>query len=194
MRIHNEALRVEYDEAAARFSVSSKGNGRAFAADGRLGGEGGTAKIVLIADKSFGEGQAIEIAAPNGSRDWIMLFPGVPFVLFQTSLRNNGQEPARVDRLRSVSAALDLGKEAARLRAFGTAGLTAPDQNPGSYAYLAVVDPETRSGAVAGRPAGPPPPSISAGRPPTSARSARAGSLPLTRTPVATRGWPWPIP
>ena len=43
-----------------------------------------------------------------------------------------------------------MSKPWSELRAFGTAGLTAVDKNPGSYAYLAVVDPATRAGIVGG--------------------------------------------
>ncbi len=62
--------------------------------------------------------------------------------------------PARKTRdrhdLRTVSAEAQLGKPHTQLRALGTAGLTAVDKNPGSYAYLAVVDPATRAGIVGG--------------------------------------------
>ena len=45
---------------------------------------------------------------------------------------------------------LDLGKPAGELRTMGTAGLTAPDKNPGSYLFLTLADPATRRGVVAG--------------------------------------------
>jgi hypothetical protein len=45
---------------------------------------------------------------------------------------------------------IDLGKSPAQLNALSTAGLTVADNHPGGYEWLAVADPETRHGVVAG--------------------------------------------
>ncbi len=54
------------------------------------------------------------------------------------------------NHVRAVAAGLDLGKPLSKLRAFGTAGLTLVEKNPGSYAFLALVDPARRAGVVGG--------------------------------------------
>ena len=55
-----------------------------------------------------------------------------------------------MNRVPAVSAGVDLGIPLAAVRTLGTAGLLDPKSNPGSYAFLAVVDPESRRGAVGG--------------------------------------------
>jgi Melibiase len=45
---------------------------------------------------------------------------------------------------------LTLDTPLTELRTVGTAGLTAPDKNPGSYLFLTLADPATRRGVVAG--------------------------------------------
>ncbi|MCX6974343.1 MAG: hypothetical protein NTZ94_08620, partial [Verrucomicrobia bacterium] len=45
---------------------------------------------------------------------------------------------------------MDLGKPLAEITTLGTGGLLAPAQNPGSYAFLSIVDPKTRAGVVGG--------------------------------------------
>ena len=96
----------------------------------------------------LGDGEAIEVSYPNGNRDELMLMPNLPFVLVRSKLRNGGAEVLQLQKVRPVSFAVDLGTQAAGLRVLGTGGLTAPDKNPGSYAWLAVADPQTRNGVV----------------------------------------------
>jgi len=52
--------------------------------------------------------------------------------------------------VQTASGLVDLGKPAAQLKTFGTGGLLAPDKNPGSYLWLAVVEPQSRNGVVFG--------------------------------------------
>jgi hypothetical protein len=80
------------------------------------------------------------------------LFEGLPFVVLTSRLANQGTEAKTVDRVRAMNLTLDLNKRAAQLRVLGTAGLTGVDRqaNPGSYSFLAVADPPSRAGLVAG--------------------------------------------
>jgi hypothetical protein len=77
------------------------------------------------------------------------LYPKLPFVAFQTTLRNGTDAATTIRRLRTAALTLELAKPAGELRAVGTGGLT-PIADAGSYAYLAVADPVTRTGVVAG--------------------------------------------
>jgi len=148
--IQNGALEVKYDSSAGRFTVGTRAPARTFVADGRLSATGGAAKVKPVKDKTFGDGQAIEVTYPGGNRDEILLLPNLPFALFRMSLRNGGKEASVTDKVRPVSATLDLGIPADALRVLGTGGLTPPDRNPGSYMWLAVAQPQSRSGVVGG--------------------------------------------
>lgn len=148
LAIRNKALEVKLDPRSGRFSLTARPSGRQFAADGRLRGDGGTAKLAPASDKRFGEGQSIEVAYPDGSRDTILLFPNLPFALFRSSLRNAGGEAVTANKVPALAATLDVGRPAAEVRVLGTGGLKKPDANPGSYVWTAVADPKTRSGVV----------------------------------------------
>jgi hypothetical protein len=148
--VENDLYAVCVASAEGTFAVRSKATGKTFLAGGKLTSTGGTAKVVEEADKTFGNGKAIEIAYANGNRETVALYPGVPFVLFRSTFHNGGSEPVVLNHVSAVSAAVDLGKPLADLRTLGTGGLLEPAKNPGSYAFLAVVDPTARNGVVAG--------------------------------------------
>ena len=71
--IENKVLAVMFDDAAGTFTVAEKPTGKIFLTDGRLENGGGTAAVMPVKHKTFGEGQAIEIIHPNGNRDRITL-------------------------------------------------------------------------------------------------------------------------
>lgn len=150
VRIQTARLEVRYESATGSFSATSRDPARTFLQDGRLNDKGGTAKVVDVSDRTFGKGQAIEVAYADGNRDQILLFPGLPFVLFRSSLHNGGKEPAVVNKVRPVGGVIDLGRPPAQLRVLGTGGLVEPAKHPGSYMWLAVADPESRKGVVGG--------------------------------------------
>jgi hypothetical protein len=147
--IHNEALLVTCDDQGL-FTVQTQPSGKVWVANGRLHHSGGQAAVVAVTDPIFGAGQALEVASAGGTRDRIMLFPRLPFVLIRSSLHHAGADALVINKLPVVSVCLDLGKPPGKLRALGTGGLTTPAQKPGSYAFLAVADPQTRHGVVGG--------------------------------------------
>ena len=93
LKIETAVYAVEYHATVAEFSIIHKPSGKAFAKNGRLEIGGGKAAVMPIKDKTFGEGQAIEIISPNGNRNSITLYPRLPFVLFSGSLHNESTEP-----------------------------------------------------------------------------------------------------
>src|SRR5438105_8445978 len=79
LQIRTAHLQVRYESAAGRFSVTAGKQARPFLNEGKLNGKKGTARDVAVADRTFGKGLAIEVAYPDGNRDEVMLFPGLPF-------------------------------------------------------------------------------------------------------------------
>jgi hypothetical protein len=82
------------------------------------------------------------VTYPEGGGDLIMLFDSVPFVLVRPSFKKEG-----VTKEVKVFSGTVPRRE---LKTFGTGGLLAADKNPGSYAWLSVVDPTNRTGLVMG--------------------------------------------
>jgi hypothetical protein len=148
--IENAMYAVSVDAADGSFSVVAKPTGKKFLTDGKLSGTGGAAKLIDLAAKTFGKGKGIQVSYPNGNTETIALYPNLPFVLFNNSFHNGGAEPVTLNHVQTVSAGVDLGRPLADLRTLGTGGLLKPADNPGSYAFLSVVDPQTRSGVVGG--------------------------------------------
>jgi hypothetical protein len=146
--IENAALIATFD--AGRFTLTAKPSRLVFLKDGQLSAAGGTAKVVPVTDKTFGLGQALEVAYPEGQRDTIALFPNLPFALIRSRIRNGGPDASVIESVRPFSGLVDLGKPAAELTTLGTGGLLAPDKNPGSYVWLAVAAPQSRRGVVLG--------------------------------------------
>jgi len=147
--IRNEAVEVVWD-GAGEFQMWSRLSRREFVRQGHFQEPAGQARVVSVRDAALGVGQAIDVACPSGSQYSILVFPKLPFVLFSATLANQTGEAKVVRNFRPVTFAVDLGGSASSLRALGTAGLTAPDQHPGSYVYLAVAEPESRRGIVSG--------------------------------------------
>ena len=150
VRIENQLYIISANPADASFSVVAKGSGRNILTAGRLGAAGGTYKVVRVPHTTFGDGDGIEVDHPDGNRQTVALHPGLPFVLFSGTLHNGTASDVVLNRVPTVSAQVDLGKPLAAIRTLGTGGLLPAEKNPGSYAFLAVVDPESRSGVVGG--------------------------------------------
>jgi hypothetical protein len=150
LAIENTLYEVEYDTTTAEFSIRHKPTGRTFAKNGRFENPGGKAAIQPAADKTFGAGQSIEVISPDGNRDTITVCPGLPFVLFSGSLHNASAAPRVHNKVRTVSVAVEGGAATPDFKTLGTGGLLDPEKNPGSYAFLSIVEPASRNGAVGG--------------------------------------------
>lgn len=148
--IENETLKVQLISPGGSFSLIHKPTQRTFVSEGTLSRNGGVATMTNITDTTFGAGQAIEVSYPDGGKDRITVFPNLPFALFRSSLHNGGKEVAVTQKLKTCTVTLDLGKPASQLKTLGTGGLLAPDKNPGSYVWLATVEPQSRNGVVFG--------------------------------------------
>ena len=146
----NEALCVKYDDVSHTFAVSEKSSGDIFLCDGKLGGaeyQGGHESAV---DGVFGGGQKLIVTQADGSVVTLALYKKLPFLLITKDVKNGGTQELDVQKAVPASFTLDLGKPANELKTMGTGGLLPVDKNPGSYFFLAVADPATRHGVVAG--------------------------------------------
>ena len=150
LKIENAIYAVDYDPSSKEFSIIHKPTGKAFAKNAKFENGGGKAAIIPIKDKTFGEGQAIEIISPNGNSDRITLCPDLPFVLFSGKLHNGTTEAITHNKVRTFSAAVETGAALSEVKTLGTGGLLSPDKNPGSYAFLTMANPASRSGVVGG--------------------------------------------
>lgn len=150
LRIENKLYILEADAGSGEFSISHKPSGKSFAVSGKSSAETGTAKVVNIEHPTFGKGAAIEVQHGNGNRETLALFDSLPFVTCEANYSNKRHENLVLNKVPAVSVRLDLGKKQNELTTLGTAGLLPAANNPGSYSFLAVADPQTRSGVVAG--------------------------------------------
>ena len=149
--LNNGIVEVTFTQASGNITAKYLPNGLSFIKSGTLSDTGGTAAIVSsVTENNFAGGQAIEVTFANGNKDRIILFPGSAFAYFKKWFANKGTADSTIDKAAQLKATLGASKPAANLKAQGTAGLTAVNGHSGSYAYLAVADPATRNGVVAG--------------------------------------------
>jgi hypothetical protein len=137
LEIANQKLAVRYDDAAQTFTVTERSTGLTFLTDAKLEGAA-----------SVTDGRIVVTQA--GGSTTLELRGDQPFVFVTPELTNASSSETDTRAIVPLTFALDLAKPAAELRTMGTAGLTAPDKNPGSYLFLTCADPETRRGVVAG--------------------------------------------
>lgn len=147
----NDRMEARFERATGLLSLSAAGgadgvggNAAPFLKSGNFGEGGGSAKLIAIRDSVFGEGMALEIRYPSGNLQRLSLFDRQPFLFLQKTLAAAVSAQARAIKPFQAS----LGLPSAGLKTNGSGGLMGPYQT--SYAYLAIADPATRQGVVAG--------------------------------------------
>ncbi len=150
LTVENQSLEVRYDDVDGTFSVVEKNSGAVFVNRGKLELANASAEVQGVRNEVFGHGHGIRLTQADGSTASLELYPNLPFVLVCSTRHNQNRELIDLAREIPATFTLDLGKPASELRTMGTAGLTAPDKNPGSYLFLTCADPATRRGVVAG--------------------------------------------
>ena len=150
LNVENQWLAVRYDDTDGKFSVVEKTSGAVFLKSGKLDLTNANTKVQGVRDDIFGRGKGIVLTQTNGSTASFELYPNLPFMLVRGLRHNQSREIIDLSRVIPATFTLDLGKPADELRTMGTAGLTAPNKNPGSYLFLTCADPVTRRGVVAG--------------------------------------------
>lgn len=144
LAIENDSLRVSVD-SSGQFSIQSLPGGKTAAAVGKFVGASGQPKKASVNDKTFGDGQAIDV----GNSSQVMVFPHVPFALLRGKIASPQGGGDIVNRAPIATFAVDLGKPTSDLKTLGTGGLMEPGKDPGSYTWFVVADPQTRNGVVA---------------------------------------------
>lgn len=146
--IATEKLEVTCQPGGA-FSVRLPGSQTPLVS-GQLTAASGEAKVAARKDATFGQGQAIEFAGPQGLQCEVLMFADLPFVLFRSRLHNDGEEPKTVASTALLQGRIDLGTPSESLKILGTGGLKSPADKSGSYMWMAVAEPKTRRGLVGG--------------------------------------------
>jgi hypothetical protein len=149
--IDNGILSVCYDLKKGTFCV--RRGEELFITGGRFpeAGPAYAAKLELRETRdTLGPGKAIQVKFPSGHMYRLGLYKDLPFVSVNLQIQNRADGRVVVDKIVPVNVALDLGKAAKDLRVLGCDGLTSGEEDRASYTFLAVADPSSRAGVVAG--------------------------------------------
>jgi hypothetical protein len=149
LSVENETLAANWD-AETGLTLVARLSGRVFIKDVIFASDSSEVKRAAITHQTFGRGRALEFLHRDGSRDAVMLFPGVPFALIRSTLHNHGDSISVTERIRTFSGVCGAPPPGGTLITLGTGGLLEAEKNPGSYAWLAVAEPQTRNGVVFG--------------------------------------------
>jgi hypothetical protein len=98
----------------------------------------------------LGTGRAIEVKFPSSYTYTLALYRNLPFVCIKSNIHNLTNDKIVINKMVPVSLDVDLGKPAMNLRVLGCDGLTTAEKNRTSYTFLAMAEPDTRRGVVAG--------------------------------------------
>ena len=147
LTLGNDAVEVRFDRTKGTFTASS--GGATFIRCGRLRSTTGKASIVGIKG-ALGTGRGVRLEYERGDADVVAVYPGLPFVCVNASLGNRTTNVRTVEAESPGTFTVDLGKPAGALRVLGCDGLTPADAQRTSYTFLALAEPNTRAGVVAG--------------------------------------------
>ena len=107
--VENEVLAVRFDPAAQTFSILHKPSKRTFIRDGRFRHDGGTAVVGEVTHPVLGRGRAITVDVPSAEAVRMAVYPGLPFVVFDSTLRNPSKDPVATHSLALFTAELVTG-------------------------------------------------------------------------------------
>ncbi|MHC4207955.1 MAG: hypothetical protein ACYSTT_25150, partial [Planctomycetota bacterium] len=116
---------------------------------------------VFIKEASFKQGAGIpkvrttriqdELgSAQTGYIYTLALYRNLSFVCIKSQIHNPTTERLIINKMTPVSLQVDLGKAAEDLRVLGCDGLATAEKERISYTFLAMAEPDTRSGVVSG--------------------------------------------
>lgn len=148
--IENESIKVSWNSSSKSVSLHHKPSGVEFVSQVSLLGENEDANVVAIHNDIFGRGRALSFKHPDGQLSQILVFDGCPFALIRGTLHHSGSNEKVVANVPFPTCTIAERMVSNELVTMGTGGLLAVDENPGSYAWLATVEPQSRNGVVAG--------------------------------------------
>ena len=150
VRIENDHYLVSVDAADGRFTIVSRPLGKLILSDGILSGKGGAVRVIDQADKAFGKGKPSRLPIPRATASRLLctrahrLFCSVERCQTAQCEADRPEPRSHGFLRRGPGHSTGGNSHPGNRRLAGTA------RNPGSYAFLAVVDPQTRNGVVAG--------------------------------------------
>jgi hypothetical protein len=135
---------VHAEQAGTPFAFISlpKGTTAVVAKHPMPGRNGTTVEGSSLVIKQDADGEKIEAIYTLAER--------APFVLISTVFQPEMFKDGYISKLEFPKITVALSEPADKLKSLGTAGLRAVDGHKGSYMFLAVANPEDRSGVVAG--------------------------------------------
>ncbi len=149
LTIKNQLVAATWNENTHRLSIVHQPSNQTFVRSAAFPEEVQEAKRIPIQHATFGKGQAIEFRV--GDDCWqVQIYPRLPFVLVSGELHNSKSSQSKINHFPFATLEVDWGVSPSQLKTFGTGGLLAPAKNPGSYTWLAAVEPEGRNGIVVG--------------------------------------------
>ena len=98
----------------------------------------------------LGSAQGIEVKYPTGYIYTLALYRNLPFICFKSQIHNLATEKLIINKMTPVNLQVDLGKAVKDLRILGCDELTSAEKERISYTFLAMAEPDTRSGIVTG--------------------------------------------
>jgi len=108
-----------------------------------------TAWVITIRD-NLGAGRAIQVKFPSGYTYTLALYGNMPLVCIKSNIHNSSNETMTINKMTVVSLGVDLGLTAKDLQILSCDGLMSAEEDRINYTFLAVAEPESRSGVVAG--------------------------------------------
>ncbi|MHC4438043.1 MAG: glycoside hydrolase family 36 protein [Planctomycetota bacterium] len=147
--IFNGILTVSYDVNDGTFSA--RRGEKVFIKEASFKQGAGIPKVrtTRIQDE-LGSAQTIEVKYPSGYIYTLALYRNLSFVCIKSQIHNPTTERLIINKMTPVSLQVDLGKAAEDLRILGCDGLTTAKKKRTSYTFLAMAEPDTRSGVVSG--------------------------------------------
>jgi len=97
-----------------------------------------------------GEGSRRSLQSANQHEITLTDFDALPFTFLGGTFHNDSDQPTTITHIDVATLPIDLGVPVEQLKVLGTGGLMEAASAPGSYMWIAVVDPKTRKGVVAG--------------------------------------------
>ncbi len=148
--IENQWLSAQATTAPAGFELTARDGQKMVLRTSWKTDQAATARSEAAEHAVWGPGKRLVLNAADGATMRLTLFEKLPFAVVQDEWTNTSAEPQWLTRREFARFAIDLKKPAAELQAFGTFGVSPikAQNNPGSYNHLALVEPNSRSGAV----------------------------------------------
>lgn len=147
--IENALYGVRYDAASGTFQVLAKAANLPFIQEGKCALGPLEASALPVNDPHWGAGNSILLTGPEGTAT-LTLYDDSPFVFFGSTTVNTGAEAANLREYTPFQFSVRIDASASTVRVLGTAGLKKPEENPGSYTFLAVGGGENRNGIALG--------------------------------------------